>query len=283
MKYLYVINSNGEKRKFYLQKVYSSARRAGASRKLAREVAKAIEKEAYSGITTFEIFKRIKKLLRQESPKAALRFNLKEGMSKLGPSGFPFEKFIGEVFSKLGFSVKINQHLPGKCLADYEIDFLAEKNNLVYVGECKYRNFTRERIKSKEALANSARFMDILNGAYFKEKKYKNYKIETMMVTNTKFTTRAMKYSRCMNMDLLGWNCPKNEGLEFLIEQQKLYPITILPSLKGKYLLDIFASEKKMLVKDILKLNPQVFSKRFNVPIQKIQSLIREAKILLEQ
>ena len=281
-RFSYILNSSGEKELFSFQKVYKSARRAGASEKLAQEIAEIIEKEIYPGIRTSEIFKKVKKLLRQKTLKTALRFNLKEAMRKLGPTGFPFEKFIGEIFKKLGFEVKLNQHLPGFCCADYEIDFLAKKNNLIYVGECKYRNFSGERVHSQEALANYARFLDILRGPCFKKEKCRNFKIKTMMVTNTKFTARAMNYSYCMNVELLGWRCPKNRGLEFLIEKQKLYPITILPSLKG-YLKDIFVLRKIMLARDVLRIDPQKFAKRLKISPKGLYPLIKEAKILLEK
>jgi len=279
---LYVTNSRGEKELFSFQKVYWSARRVGASKKLAEKVAKIIEKESYPGIRTPEVFKKVKKLLRQESPKAALKFNLKEGMRKLGPTGFLFEKYIGEVLKKVGFEVKINQHLPGFCLSRYEIDFIARKGNLIYVGECKYRNFFGERVHSGDALANYARFLDILKGSFFKSKKYKGFRIKTMMATNTKFTNRAMKYSRCMNVELLGWRCPKNRGLEYLIEKEKLYSITILPSLKG-YLKDIFVSKRMMLAQDVLKIDPKKFAKKEKISLNHLERLISEARILLER
>jgi len=279
---LYVINSRGDKELFSLQKVYRSARWAGASKELSRKIAKVIEKEVYSGIRTSEIFKKVKRLLRQKTPRVALRFNLKEGMRKLGPTGFPFEKFIGEIFRKLGFKVGINQHLPGSCLRDYEIDFLAEKGNLIYVGECKYRNFPGERVHSKDALASYARFLDILNGPFFKTKKYRNFKIKTILVTNTKFTNRAKNYSDCVDIETLGWKVPRNKGLEYLIEKEKLYPVTILPSL-NKYLKDIFVFEKMMLVEDVLKVDPQKFSKRFKISVKYLYPLIKEAKTLLEK
>jgi len=279
---LYVINSRGDKELFSLQKVCRSARWAGASQELSRKIAKVIEKEAYPGIRTSEIFQKVKKLLHQKTPGAALRFNLKEGMRKLGPTGFPFEKFIGGIFRKLGFKVRINQHLPGSCLRDYEIDFLAEKGNLIYVGECKYRNFAGERVHSKDALATYARFLDILNGSFFKIKKYKDFKIKTILVTNTKFTNRAKNYSNCVGVETLGWKIPRNKGLEYLIEKEKLYPVTILPSL-NKYLRDVFVSEKIMLVEDVLKVDPQKFSKRFKISVKYLYPLIKEAKTLLEK
>ncbi len=277
---LYVINSSGEDEPFSYQKVYRSARRVNASKDLAREIAKAITREAYDGIKTSEIFRKVKELLYQHTPETALKFNLKEGMRKLGPTGFPFEKFIGEIFKSLDFKIKINQHLPGLCLDDYEIDFLAQKENLIYIGECKYRNVAGEMVHLRDALSNYARFLDISKGPSFAAKKYQNYKIKTIMVTNAKFTGQAISYSSCMDVNLLGWRYPQNHGLEYLIEKNNLYPVTILPSLKG-YLKDIFVSEKIMLAQDVLKINAQKFSKEFRISFRHLYNVIEEAKILL--
>ena len=69
------------------------------------------------------------------------------------------------------------------------------------------------------------------------------------------------------------------EGLEYIVESEKLYPVTILPSLKG-YLLDVFAREQMMLVKDLLEMDAAKFAKRNRVPEKNISSLKREAEIL---
>ena len=279
---VFIINSRGEKELFSSQKVYRSAIRVGASRKAARTIVSVIEKEIYPGIKTSKIFKRVKSLLQKEFPKAALRFNLKEGMRKLGPTGFPFEKYVGEILNRLGYKTKINQFLPGKCLSEYEIDFIAQKGKVIYVGECKYRNVFGDRVHSSSALANYARFLDIFTGSYFKSNIYKGFTIKSMLVTNTKFTNSAQKYSNCMGVELLGWNYPKNKGLEYLIEKERLYPITILPSL-NKHLKDIFTKEKIMLVEDVLKIDSQKLAKRLKIPITQLRPLIKEAEVLLNE
>jgi len=281
MAVLFVINAAGEKEPFSYKKVYRSVRRPGASGKLAQKVSDIIAKEAYSGIKTSEIAERIRELLKREIPQAALKFNLKEAMRRLGPTGFPFEKYVAEILKSLGYRIKINQFLPGYCLSSYEIDFVAEKDKIVYVGECKYRQLFGDRVHYVYALANYARFLDLLNGQYFKTNKYRNYTIKTMMVTNAKFTATALDYAHCVGIDLLGWNYPKDRGLEYLIDKEKLYPITILPSLKG-YLRDILIQEKIMLVKDVVKIDPQKFAKKFSIPIQHIELLAGQAKILLK-
>ena len=276
-----IINSKGERELFSFQKVYRSALRAGAGKGLAREIAEIIEKEVFSGMRTSDIYKKARRLLARKNSKSALRFSLKQAIRKLGPTGFPFEKYVAEMFREMGFGVKLNQSLSGKCVKGYEIDFLAEKDNTIYIGECKYRNLQSNRIHTNTALSNQARFQDILNGALFRQGKYRNYNKKTMIVTNTKFTSRAKKYAQCVDTKLLGWKEPKNNSLENIIEKQKFYPITILPSLKSR-VKEAFASRKMMLARDVLRINPQKFSKKHKIPLNDLDLLIKEAKILLE-
>jgi len=275
---LYVINSKGEKEPLSFKKIYRSARRVGAPVPLAQKIAKTIQVEARPGIRTSDIFQRVKELLLEQLPGAALRFNLKEGMRRLGPTGFPFEKYIGEILSRNNFKVQLNQSISGKC-ANYEIDFLAKNRKTLYIGECKYHNLAGGRVDLKIALSNYARFLDLEDSRLFQSKRLRDTKIKSLLVTNTKFTSQVIRYSRCVGIELLGWNWPKNRGLEYLIDNQKLYPITILPSLKS-YLVDIFVSKRMMLVEDILKIDKLRFSKQNKVPVFHLDPLIKEAEIL---
>jgi hypothetical protein len=73
---------------------------------------------------------------------------------------------------------------------------------------------------------------------------------------------------------------PKNRVLEYIIESKNLYPITILPSLNS-HLAHNFVSKDMMLVKDLFKINIQKFSKENRIPLNNLESLLKEAKILL--
>ncbi len=280
-KSFYIIDSFGEKEPFSFRKVYQSALRSGASKKLALKIAQEIEKKIYPGIKTSEIFKNVKKLLQKEKPYSALRYNLKRAMRKLGPTGFPFEKFIAEVLKNNDFKVKINQYLYGACPVKYEIDFLAQKEKTIYIGECKYHSKGGEKVDLQIALSNYARFLDLKKSSIFKKLESKNFQIKAMLVTNAKFTSQAIKYAHCTKTELLGWRYPKNKGLEYLIESKNLYPITILNSFKGS-LKNIFARARMMLVKDLLKEDEKSLSKKLNLPEKTINSLIKEAKILFK-
>jgi Holliday junction resolvase len=276
MKRLYVTNSRGEREPFSHKKVYYSCRRSGASRDLAEKISREIKKNIYLGIETSEIFEMIKQLLSGKSPKSLIRFSLKEAMMKLGPAGFDFEKYMADVFSENGFEVSINRVIPGLCISDYEIDLVIEKEDIVYIVECKYHRLPGNRVDLKVGLSNYARFLDISRG-----KNFKGFDLKTMIVTNGKFTSELIRYSKCMNVELLGWRYPPRMGLERLIEDSKLYPVTILPSFKP-YFKRIFAEKRMMVISDILKANPSRLARELRLPSKEIEKLIEEAKTLFD-
>lgn len=264
---LNVVKFNGEKEPFSEEKAYNSARRAGASSDLAKKIIREID--IYEGIKTSEISEKIRRALRKENKNVALRFNLKKAIKKLGPTGFPFEKYVAEILKEQGFKTKTNLFLQGKC-CNHETDFIAEKKNLLYIGECKYRNLQANKVETKDALANYARFLDILAG-----KSFSSYNLKSIIVTNNKFTSEVIKYSKCVSVELLGWRYPKDKGLEYLIEKDRLYPITILPSFKN-YMFDMFSSLGIMLAKDVLR------TSNINLPKKVLKSLTEEARLIYE-
>jgi len=269
-----VTKLNGEKEQFSVNKIINSAKRAGATDYLAKKIARKIEKEVYQNIKTSEIFDSIKSELKKEDAYVALRFSLKDAMKKLGPAGFCFEEFVRNILSNYGMKVNINKVVNGVC-SGYELDFLAEKENLIYLGECKYRNDSKDRIDINVCLKSYAILDDIKEANRFGDKH-----VNFLIVTNSKFTTEAIKYANCKKIELLGWNYPKNGGLESLIESKKLYPITILPSFKG-YLMEVFKKENLMIVDRVFDIDIEKFSKRYNIPKRQLEDLRREAGILL--
>lgn len=217
---LFVVNSRGEQEPFSVNKVERSARRVGASLKLAKEIAKEIERKAYNGIPTFEIFKEVKILLNQAQPVFGLKFNLKQAIKELGPDGFGFEKYAAALLREAGYKVKLNQFISGKCLSQYEIDLTAETSNVFKIGECKYHSQAGVAVDQEVALANHARFEDILQGNFALKKIQKGQKVSCLLITNTRFSTRAIKYSECSGVELWGWKYPANNGLEVFIDQK---------------------------------------------------------------
>ena len=281
MKKLYVINNLGMKEPFSWEKIYNGAERVGASKALAKEIATTIEREAYSGITTKEIFQRVERILSRKYPRGRIRFRLKKAMRRLGPSGFPFEKYVGGIFKQLGFSIELNQYVKGQCVR-HEVDFLAKEGKYFLIGECKYHSLPGGRVDLKVGLIHYARFLDLKAGNSLKKIKSQKLKIRPIIVTNTKFTSKVIKYCECNDVDLLGWKYPKLRGIEYVVESERFYPITILPSITNN-LLEIFYEQRLMLVQDLLKIDVVKFSKKTGIPEKKISAIKREAEILLRE
>jgi len=273
---IYIKNIRGEKELFSLGKVFRSAKRVGATDQEARKIAATIEAEIYPGIKTTEIFAKVREMLAQKDQKAVMRFSLREAMRKLGPTGYSFEKYAGEIFKSLGYEVSLNLYIPGKCVT-YEIDFLAQKGNFIYIGECKYHKLPEGKVDLQVALANCARFYDILAAGEFEGRE-----VKSILVTNTKLTSEAVKFSECKNIDLLGWRYPAEQGLEYLIESRNLYPLTILPSFAGR-LSESLSSRKTMLAKNILEMRDSEFPEKKEFYAEGFDSLVKEAEILLKK
>jgi len=276
---LYVINLAGQKEPFSWKKVFSSAQRAGASKELATKIADEISLLVYPGISTALIYEEVLKRLHESEPKVGIRFSLKKAIQRLGPTGFPFEKYVGALFENQGWQVFLNQQLKGYCLT-YEIDFLAEKEEELFIGECKFRHaLAKQKIPSEIILENYAKFLDLKKGELFKTPAFSQKEINFILVTDAKFTHRSQKFAQCYHLELLGWRYPQERGLEYLIESQNLYPITILPSLDDDLARQCF-EEKIILVKDLLKKWPN-FTRKAKIPPKKAAAIFEEAQTLL--
>jgi hypothetical protein len=74
---------------------------------------------------------------------------------------------------------------------------------------------------------------DLRDGNLIKQK-YKGKKIKGCLVTNTRFTKDAIRYSKCVGLQLMSWDYPLHGSLKDKVELSGLYPITCLTSLKKK-------------------------------------------------
>ena len=122
-----ITKANGEKSVFEPNKLFSSLTRSGADETQAHEIVDSIISELYPGISTKKIYKKAFSLLKERSRFLAARYNLKNAIMMLGPSGYPFEKFIGELLKHQGFKVEVAKLVDGKCVK-HEVDVIAEKD-----------------------------------------------------------------------------------------------------------------------------------------------------------
>lgn len=210
-----VIKASGQLEPLDLEKVRFSLIRAGADAVTIDKILLELKSKLYDKIPTREIYAQVFKLLGQFQPQKANYYSLKPALMQLGPSGYPFEKFIGQLFTAMGYQAQIQQIITGKCVS-HEVDVVAQKDNLKILIECKFHNRPGTKTEIKDALYTQARFEDIDAAA---PGKY----TQVWLVTNTKLTTQAITYGRCKNIGLLAWRYPENAGIEKLIERFNLY------------------------------------------------------------
>lgn len=224
-----ITKANGEKSVFEPNKLFSSLTRSGADETQAHEIVDSIISELYPGISTKQIYKKAFSLLKERSRFLAARYNLKNAIMMLGPSGYPFEKFIGELLKHQGFKVEVAKLVEGKCVK-HEVDVIAERDDHHYMIECKYHNQPGTVSDVKIPLYIQSRFQDV--AAQWKTLPGHNTKLhEGWVVTNTRFTLDAIQYGSCAGLKLIGWDYPSKGSLKDLIDSLGLYPITTLTSL----------------------------------------------------
>jgi hypothetical protein len=239
--------ANGESEPFDIQKLEHSLERANASRGAIHHVTHHILKELQEGISTHDIYNHAFKLLQTYERRAALKYSLRRAVLDLGPSGFPFERLISELFKKKGFQTLTDQIVSGGCV-DHEIDVVAWKSKDVnknepgslIMSEVKYHGQPTLKSDLKIVLYVKARFED-LSKATFMYGREPQMLTEGWLVTNTKFTVSAIKYAECQQLKIIGWNYPLDGSLHDLIDAAALHPLTCLRTLHEqdkKYLLE---------------------------------------------
>lgn len=225
MKDITVVKDSGGRESYEPSKVRDALRRAGLSTKSADEVIGRLEPKLYDGITTKKIYQMVYEYLDELKPEVSHRYNLKRALLEIGPAGYGFEDFTSKLLSLEGYRTEVRQIIQGKCVA-HEIDVIATKGDETYLIECKYHNQAGMRCSIQTALYVYARFLDIVEGA--KLGRCREF-TKPWLATNTKFSDDVVKYAECMDIPLLGWHQPLDNGLEVRIDRTKCYPITVIP------------------------------------------------------
>jgi len=228
VKKIFVTKFDGRKEEFQKQKIINTCIRAGASEEISKKIADEIEKIAYDGITTKEIYENIKKLLEKYEKRLSSIYGLRESISTLDP--LIFEVYVKRILENYNYVCEYNKIISGACV-EHQVDIVArsEKNELILV-ECKRHENPHRFCGLDVCLQVQARLEDLKDGF---QKGFNNYNFTSAwIITNTKFSEHAKIYSSAKKIKLTGWRYPENEGLEQLIERKKLYPISILKTKK---------------------------------------------------
>lgn len=242
-KNILITKASGESVPFQEDKLRHSLSRSGAPNDLIDSVVNKIKAELKSGMTTKELYKSAFNLLRKSSRPSAARYKLKKAIYELGPSGFPFEKYVGAILAYEGFDTKVGVIVRGKCV-NHEVDVVAEKDEEHFMVECKFHHKQGINCNVKIPLYIKSRFLDVQE-QWQKRKGHETKFHQGWIFTNTRFTTDAIKFGNCAGLQLVGWNYPKDGSLNQRIDESGLHPLTCLTTIS-------IAEKQKLLNEDIV-------------------------------
>lgn len=243
---LYVIKASGDRVLFDQDKLIRSLDKAGAGQDIIAEVLTGLEDQLHDDITTRKIYRLAYKLLNKLSEIGAGRYKLKEAIFELGPSGYPFEIFVGELLKNQGYKVEVGIIVQGKCVK-HEVDVIAENEHNHFIVECKFHSSPNKKSNVVVPLYIHSRFRDII--ATMNNLPGYNTKLhQSWLVTNTRFTTDAIDYGTCSGMNMISWDYPHDSSLSNRVSMSGIRPITSLSSLKK-------AEKQKLLAMGIVTCN----------------------------
>lgn len=239
-----VRKASGELEAFDESKVRKSLFRLKIPSGLQEEVILHVKNNLLPEISTRDIYREILNFLKDRNIPQAGKFNLKQALMELGPTGYPFEKYIAAVLDKDGYSTQVQQHIMGKCVT-HEIDVVAEKQGQKVMIECKFHNQWGIRSDIKVTLYVKARYDDIQSKHNF---------TQAWVITNTKCTSDALIYAQCAGLHVVSWN----HGLPELIEKTQCFPVTCLTTLSLEQKA-VLINHNVILLTDILSLTSTNF------------------------
>ena len=257
-----VTKADGQKTVFNPQKIESTCIRAGATRRIAKKIARQVYHKIQNGSTTKEIYRIVLDLLsKNEGVATKHRYRLKESIMQMGPAGFSFETYVAQLLDNFGYKIKsIRTKVRGKCVK-HEIDLiLISESNKRCMVECKYHNLAGRYTGLKDSLYTHARFLDLSD----------SFDLE-LLVCNTKVSSDVKSYARCVGQSVLSWRYPEGKSLEKMIELKKLYPITILNPTKKE--LELFVRNNIMMAKDMLNMTSEELASLTKISLKRIVNL----------
>ncbi len=266
-----ITKADGTTEFFKIEKLRRSLRRAGAEPHEVNEIIAAVNEHLYDGIQTQEIYRYAFTLLRESRPPAAARYSLRRALFNLGPTGFPFERFLARLFEQSGYTTKTGIILQGSC-APHEIDLAAYKTDHSFVAEAKFH--ARPGVKSdlQVAMYSYARLLDLKNSKICQDD-ICGIK-EFWLITNTKFTTTAQNYGTCVGLNMLSWDYPKRDNLHDRIQRAGVYPITVLQNITAAQAETLIAKDV-ILCTDLIK--QEHLLRHLHLPTRKHEALLQEA------
>lgn len=273
---LYVTKADGSKQPFRREKIVRTCLRMHVTQSVADEVANKVAARAYDGIPTKKILRMIFNYMKKYKPEVGYEIDLRKAISLLRPKP-DFEKFVAKLLQAYGYKVLSNRIVAGKCI-EHEIDAIATKGKDTLYVEVKHHKQPHTYTGLGVFLESQATFEDLVEGYKAGATKIKFNK--AFIVCNTKISDHAKRYAACKDMLHMGWKAPADRGLEQMVEEKRLYPITFLKNLDGKSEAKI-ADAGIILLKELVKCDADKLHRKTKIAKGKLKDLMDEARKIL--
>lgn len=272
---IHITKRNGEKVAFDVQKLINSLDRSGVAEEEIERIINEVGQNLVDGMSTHKVYQMAYSILRKKSYRAAGKYRLKKAIFELGPTGYPFERFVGELLKNQGYQVEVGKIVQGHCV-QHEVDVVAEKDNQKFMIECKFHQQPNRKSDVKVSLYIHSRFLDVEKEWKKKEEGHLNFH-QGWIVTNTRFTEDAVQFGKCAGLNMISWDYPASGNLKDRIDKSGLHPITALQTLNKKEK-QALLENNKVLCRDISKddlMTIGIKVNRINKVLSEVEEIIR--------
>jgi Holliday junction resolvase-like predicted endonuclease len=272
---IYVTKADGSKQPFDKQKIINTCLRLQATPEQAQSIADRIEAKAYDGIPTKKILQMVFQYMKKYRPAIGYQIDLRQAIAMLR-SKPDFEIFVAKLFEAMGYRVETNLIIRGECI-EHEIDVIAKKENEIILVEVKH-HVNHHTYSGLDVFLQLNSTLEDLKKGY--ESGKNNFKFtRAILICNTKVSDHARRYALCKGLEFIAWKFPQEKGLERLIEEYKLYPITFLKEIERDEAYSL-ANAGIVTVKQLLD-DVEKISRKSSISKNRILQLQKAAKIVL--
>ncbi len=248
----------------------------GATREVAEGVAERIERRIYDGIDSKRILGMIFRQLGRYNPTVKHHIDLRMALAMMEPKP-DFEQYVRELLKQQGYQVTPNMILRGKCV-EHEIDAIAKKDEKTYIVEVKHHSNHHTLSGLDVDRISRATFEDITEGF---ELGLNSIKVDkAMIVCNVKISDHAKRYADCRKIEHIGWRYPPNRGIDRMIEEKKLYPISYLKNLDPANMRKLTGGGV-LLLKQLVESSPETLGEKTRIPSKRIKAIQQQARMIL--
>jgi Holliday junction resolvase-like predicted endonuclease len=248
----------------------------GATHEVAVGVANRVEQRIYDGIESKRILSMIFRQLGRYHPAVKHHTDLRRALAMMEPKP-DFEEYIRMLLKEQGYQVTSNEIVRGKCV-EHEIDSIASKDGKTYIVEVKHHSNHHTLSGLDVDRISRAIFEDITEG--FKLGLNSINVEKAIIVCNVKLSEHAKRYADCRGIEHIGWRYPPDHGIDRMIEEKKLYPITYLKNLDSADMRRL-TSGGVLLLKQLVESSPESLGQRTRIPRRRLEAIQQRARTIL--